>query len=390
MLPLLLKSTSALVVNGAAPVTPQRAAARMVASGPPPEPPSVSARVARLQLPFGVAAGYALNAVVRQNTRDFPGADVVREAARRTIVDAPAEAAMERFFPGSLGSSAVDHQVWRTLQKKGYTKANTLFATSTCPDEVNSKPDELIDLMKDRWGENFSLGGLGGVPFTGKAGFAAYAHHVPDKGKMFIMFAPHVGVEYDGKVGALRRMNQDGTSTACGAAIGAYNGIVKEATQRRKLGAETGVEELAYGVTDGVSDYFDAQINFIKLKLGSRLNGIDDANDPIAYVSYQMYLLVREFFINEVITAPGFWDYGDELCVLGGIMVNRGTGGDRLLPLMFQTRTQAQGSCTDLYSETFGAEPDLSAILGSEVATSFYKYDLETFKLSDKRQSILS
>lgn len=30
----------------------------------------------------------------------------------------------------------------------------------------------------------FHMGGLAGIPFTGKTGYAAYSHHVPD-GKLF-------------------------------------------------------------------------------------------------------------------------------------------------------------------------------------------------------------
>jgi len=307
---------------------------------------------------------------------------VAFEEERAKRVDPRAEASMAKYFPGSLGSLAVERATSKVLVKRGYTMDNTLFATSICPDEVNSKPGELVDLFKNRWGENFGLGGLGGVPFTGKAGFGAYSHHVPNGGKMFILFAPHVGVMYDGTVGSIRRTNQDGVSSACGAAVGAFKALKAE--------MESVNTEGVYGVNSGMSDYFDAQINFIKAKLKQRLANYASAPDAITYVTYQMYSLVREFFIDEVLTAPGFWDYAEELTVLGGVMVNRGIGGDRFMPLMFQTRTQAQDSCTDLYSETFGAEPDLSAILGSEAATSFYKYDLETFKLSDKRQNIMS
>ena len=129
-------------------------------------------------------------------------ADFAAETARMRVVDKRAEDAMATYFPKSIGSLTVDRLTYRTLSKYGYTTENTLFATSTCPDEVNSKPGELVDLLKNRWGENFGLGGLAGVPFTGRAGFSAYAHHVPDGGKMFIVFAPHVGVEFDGVVGA--------------------------------------------------------------------------------------------------------------------------------------------------------------------------------------------
>ena len=38
---------------------------------------------------------------------------------------------------------------------------------------------------------------------------------------------------------------------------------------------------------------------------------------------------MREYFVDELLTAPGFWDRASEVAVLGGIMVNRGVGGDR-------------------------------------------------------------
>jgi hypothetical protein len=297
------------------------------------------------------------------------------EATRLSAVDPRAEAAMARYFPGALGSLSVDRIVANVLAKRGYDKDNTLFATSTCPDEVNSKPGELIDLLKNRWGENFALGGLGGVPFTGRAGFSAYAHHVPNGGKMFIVFAPHVGVEFDGKVGALKRVNQDDVSTACGAAVGAFKQIMKERDA-----------EGAYGVSDGVSDYFDAQINFIKLKLSSRLKEVADAPDAQAFVAYQMYALVREFFVDEVLSSPGFWDFANELTVLGGIMVNRGVGGDRFMPLMLQSRTKQDGSVNDLYQEAFGAPPEAQlrqVLAGSNI--DLFSYKLDTYKLTDQR-----
>jgi len=374
--------TAALLVgHGAVAPQPRVVAIRMGAN-------EMSSRDARVQLPLGVATGIALSQLFHEVENDLPGADDAKERARLAVVDADAEDAMAKYFPGALGSSTLDHKTAEVLKSLGYTKANTLFATSTCPDEVNSKPGEAIDLMKNRWGENFGLGGLGGVPFTGKAGFSAYAHHVPDHGKMFIMFAPHVGVEYSGVVGSLKRVNQDSTSTACGAAIGAYNAVIKEAMAKKANGVQKPVSTEAYGVQDGVSDYFDAQINFIKLKLGARLKYLDEAPDKMTYIVYQMYLLIREFFIDEILTAPGFWDDADELCVLGGIMINRGKGGDRFLPLMFQTREQAPGTTRDIYKLAFGSKPDLSLPLGGGSA-EFYDYDLDTFQLTSERKSLL-
>jgi hypothetical protein len=343
----------------------------------------VTSRAARIGLPIAAAISLALG------TKGDYLKEVSLENQRLGQVDPRAEAAMAKYFPGSLSSRTIERLTTTMLTKKGYNYDNTLFATSTCPDEVNSKPDELVDLLKNRWGEHCALGGLGGVPFTGRAGFSAYAHHVPGGGKMFILFAPHVGVEFDGQVGALKRVNQAEVSTACGAAVGAYKGLMKEMAKKKREALDNNEEVAAYGVEDGVSDYFDAQINFIKLKLQKRLEKVMDAPDAIAFVTYQMYSLVREFFIDELLTAPGFFDFAEEVTVLGGIMVNRGVGGDRFMPLMLQTRGKEEGTAKDMYGEIFGATPDLSSALGGGISNAdIFDYSLDNFKLTDERKAL--
>lgn len=346
-------------------------------------------------------------------------AEVAAPVVPAVAKDPRAEAAMAKFFPGAMNSVDLDATLAKTLYDMGYTKANTLFAASTCPDEVNYKEGELIELMSKRWGEIFQLGGLGGVPFVGKAGFGAYAHHAAEvDGKMLIVFAPHVGVEYDGKVGALRRANQEEVSTACGAAIGAYNAIIKEQKvalesqgakeneKRIKLELiemakskgielselEAEVKAMETAVTpatpaNGVTDFFSAQIAFIKGRLQSRMAGIEKAPDPIAFITYQMYDLTREFFVDQVATAPGLWVDAKELTVLGGIMINQGNGEDKFVPLMFQTRNEKPGTTIDLYETTFGqAPPDLSLPLGMDkaAAAKFHQYDLDTISANGK------
>ena len=346
----------------------------------------VNSRVTRVMLPI---TGLGLGTIATINAPPYTSVfaelfqENVFEQSRKALVDSRAEDAMAKYFPGALGSLTVDRVVSGVLGSRGYNAQNTLFATSTCPDEVNSQPGELIDLFKNRYGENFALGGLGGVPFTGKAGFSAYAHHVPTDGKMFVMFGPHVGIEFDGKVGQLQRVNQDEVSTACGAAVGAYKAIMK----MKK-------DSIDYELEEGVSDYFDAQIEFIKLKLGEKLKGVDQAPDAQAFVAYQMYSVVREFLVNELLSAPGIWDCAAEVTVLGGIMINRGKGGDRFMPLMLQTRNpegfdndddEAGGTTIDLYKKAFGNPPEeqLRELLGNSVPDLF-SYPLDEFKSTGK------
>lgn len=76
----------------------------------------------------------------------------------------------------------------------GFTAENTLFSHSVCPDEINHDEGAITDSLITHFGEVFSLGGLAGIPFSGKTGFGAYAHHVPENGNIFVLFAPHCAV----------------------------------------------------------------------------------------------------------------------------------------------------------------------------------------------------
>jgi hypothetical protein len=93
------------------------------------------------------------------------------------------------------------------LKLLGFNAENTLFAESSCPDEVNhdDKCEDITAMFTDRWGEVFALGGIGGLPFAGKTGWAAFSSHVPVNGHISVLFAPHVGIDKDGNVGKVSR-----------------------------------------------------------------------------------------------------------------------------------------------------------------------------------------
>jgi len=321
-------------------------------------------RRATLIAPLVAISAISIGQYVTQPGFDFPGLDDLKAQWRLQtqirFAEQAAETAADIYFPGHLSGGRIDHLVWNTLKKMGYTAENTLFATSVCPDEVNAKKGEVDDILSTRYGEYFSLGGLGGIPFTGIPGFTAYSHHVPDNlsspGKMLVLFAPHVGIQSDGTVGKLKRSSQKGISTACGAAVGAY----------KSLQSDEAKSALAKAVAEEEAKGSDAQFAYIKEQLKRRLDGIENAPDPTAFVTYQMYCIMREFFVSELKKAPTIWDYAGELTVLGGIQINRDVGGDRFMPLMFQTRRQAENSNRDLFPETFGSirDRDLRYVLG--------------------------
>ena len=101
---------------------------------------------------------------------------------------------LSRCFPGALPGPAVVARTKLLEKMYGMTPENTIYGQSICPDEINNEKGDLVTLMADHWGECFPMGGIGGAPFVGKTGFAAFSHHVPDDGHVLILFGPHVGV----------------------------------------------------------------------------------------------------------------------------------------------------------------------------------------------------
>lgn len=284
---------------------------------------------------------------------------------RSLYIEPKAEEAQNKAFPTALLSGDLDEAIAKTLGARGFTPANTIFAHSVCSDEVNNKDEQLVALMVNRWQEGFSLGGLAGLPFAGKSGFRAFLHHVPDEGKLLVMFAPHVGIDAAGKVGALQRDGQTKVSKACGAAVGAYGLLSSK-------GAATAKPS---GGNDD-TDLFDPQLTTIVNLLEPRLGGIEKAVDPISFVTYQMYAIVRDLVDDCIAGTPDVWDFANEVSIVGGIMINRYVGGDFFQPLSFETRVKdgsATGKVIDLYDEAFGDKPDLVGVLGSqEAVTALY------------------
>ena len=80
-------------------------------------------------------------------------------------------------------------------------------------------------IMANRWGEVYPLGGLGGIPFTGKSGWSALSKHVPANGNIFALYAPHVGISKDGKVGQIHRPGQQKATATCAVGTRAYKAL---------------------------------------------------------------------------------------------------------------------------------------------------------------------
>jgi len=206
----------------------------------------------------------------------------------------------------------------KALEGRGFDEADTLFGSSICPDEINHEAGDIPDLLCKRFGPEFNLGGLAGIPFTGKTGFGAFAAHVPTNGHIFIVYAPHVGISDCGAVGYYHREGQTEMSTACGACLGA-------------LSAVEGLEE-GHNIADEDMDY---QMSFIKRTVKARLSAIKQhGKGKIVGLVHEIYKKGMEMMM-EMMDLKML--HGGSLALLGGLQINMPDPmEDFFLPLDFK------------------------------------------------------
>ncbi|EGD78085.1 hypothetical protein PTSG_08963 [Salpingoeca rosetta] len=245
-----------------------------------------------------------------------------------------AKAVLAKSFPEhkAFPSSKFVTEANNVLMARGYSKENTLFASSCCSDEIN----RLLDYQMNSWGEHFQLGGLAGFPFVGRTGFAAYQSHMPEKdGRLFIMCAAHVGVSRAGNLGYCNRPGMESESKACGSALGAYSHLLEN---NGCDGDGTAAEALAV---------HDLQQHLITRLVKKHFDDIKKADDPIAKLS----LVVAEENYNEVCAIiPPDYDRS-EVAILAGLQVNTDTEvDDFFIPLHFKIRGK-DGAYQDVFGE---------------------------------------
>jgi len=206
------------------------------------------------------------------------------------------------------------------------TAENTLMAESSCPDELNhdSFTKDISEMLGNRWGEVFHLGGLAGIPFTGNTGWGAFSHHVPKDSNIFILFSPHVGLTEDGIVGKVHRPGQSHATSACGASVGAYKFLKED-----NVDAEFNTKN-------------DYQMDYIKKNLKPYMQeilAIEDKNARSAMLASKTFEIAKKFL--EDIVETSWMGENSKLVILGGIMINvDGPGQDLFQPIMFEKRTK--------------------------------------------------
>jgi hypothetical protein len=116
-------------------------------------------------------------------------------------------------YPNAKTGESVTNKYLNFLENEYQSDlSKMLFATSLCSDDVNVSTDFRKVLARP-----FTMGGLGGLPYSGLTGMVAFAHHIPDGGDAFIFYGPHIGISDNGELGKMRRPGQTKLTNSCGA-----------------------------------------------------------------------------------------------------------------------------------------------------------------------------
>jgi len=236
----------------------------------------------------------------------------------------PVEESIDISFPKAKTNAELVSSITTSLAKYGFTKDNSLVATSFCADEVNRVLEK--DLAEAYDMPNFSMGGLAGFPFGGVTSFGAMASHIPDGGSCLVVFGPHVGVDSTGAVGTVERQGRAAGGACCGSAVAAsgyvstvYTGSAQEA-----------------GLPDSP---LDAQQNFVGSMLLPYAEQLEKADNKMVDLPYALYAAQKKMMSDIVSAGAGAVGGDGKIAVLGGIQINTPPtedSSDYFLPLSFE------------------------------------------------------
>lgn len=248
-----------------------------------------------------------------------------------------------KYFPKAMPAKEILEKVKPVLAKYGFTDDNTLYAQSVCPDEINHQEGDTPELFATYLGEVFHMGGLAGIPFTGKTGFGAFSHHVPDGGHCFVLMAPHIGLSESGKLGSYTRVGQSHDGSCCGAVVGA-------------LGHCLGGKPVPDMSDPASAD--DLQMGYIINQIKAHQKEIEDAgkdgddNAMQAKASRVTHDFARDM-LNKVVST-NFGDANSLLVLFTGIQINMPQPFDGYFqPISMEIRNK-KGKTIDIFAECFG------------------------------------
>ena len=146
---------------------------------------------------------------------------------------------VQQYFPSPVNEENFVTSTAATLSSLGFNRENTLPIAAVCRDEICSP---FVGVIEKHWGNCFTLGGLGGLPFGGRTGLGAASHHAPDihDRERFVVYAmTHIGFGPDGEIGGCVRPGMKDLNSACGA-LKAYSGQLTQGNVETRIFTDDG------------------------------------------------------------------------------------------------------------------------------------------------------
>merc|ERR1711871_63945 len=242
-----------------------------------------------------------------------------------TPTTGPVAEALEA-LPPSYPSGSVVSKSSQILRDLGFIQSTTVYGQSISSDEINHSGASITKAMQSVWGKVYHMGGFSGMPFTGKAGFNAFSTHAPEDGNLIVMFAPHVGISPNGVIGKVFRNGQASSTTACGAAMAAYDALISmDAAELEKYVSAGSLlakgrmvnEEMLAKLCAGGS----MQMEYLMTGIANELESIKKSADPMVELTNVMYELAEKQILD-MVSMDGWSGPDSKLALLGGVVVN--------------------------------------------------------------------
>lgn len=212
---------------------------------------------------------------------------------------------VKQFFPNAMDAKDTSiHYLGKMQIEHKLDISKVLMATSVCSDDINVPSTTFFNVL---FGP-FIMGGLGGLPFAGRTGMTAFAHHIPDEGSAFIFYGPHIGITLDGDLGKMYRPRQEDTGNSCGALMLALSRF----------------QDDSYAPIINDDDYQQMKLEDSLIPYREQILKSDNQAKAITEVTYE----IINKMIHKHLKACKSEFHVDKVTLLGGIIINTDYGLD--------------------------------------------------------------
>eukprot|EP00756_Hemistasia_phaeocysticola_P027765 Hpha_TRINITY_DN16135_c3_g2::TRINITY_DN16135_c3_g2_i1::g.8130::m.8130 len=233
-------------------------------------------------------------------------------------------------FPNALHSLKIDAGVAAALEKRGWSKSNTVLVTSAAPEgDTLDIESSLVPVLSRRWQGHASCGGAAGFATGGVYAWKQALQKLNPGGNVLVVLATRTGVASNGEIGRV--------------SIGEEECVACVHSTSAAAGGDADLE-------------WDPEYAIVKARINKALEG-KESRQGISLVEAN-YTAAREY-LQGVIKAGGKGECG-EIAILGGLTVALPEPFEsRFVPFEFEVRTAS------------GDVESLNGAIGSEAPTDF-------------------